>query len=157
MFPLPSGVRFVIYILRSANLPRPTVPRKTTAMNYLQLILTVGGLVVKESSSRSRVTWYKSQSRQLIPEGYTSSIPKALKFLIMYRIVVIDTFLGVGLQKVYCQFRYLLSSFFLLDRFISNFGNLRKKELRKKNEKTKFVCNLLRASNLRCVVHSLIR
>ena len=29
------------------------------------------------------------------------SIPKALKFLIMYRIVVIDTFLGVGLQKVY--------------------------------------------------------
>jgi hypothetical protein len=59
-----------------------------------------------------------------IPEGYTSSIPKALKFLIMYRIVVIDTFLGVGLQKVYCQFRYLLSSFFLLDRFIPNFGNL---------------------------------
>ncbi len=42
----------------------------------------------------------------------------------MYRIVVIDTFLGVGLQKVYCQFRYLLSSFFLLDRFIPNFGNL---------------------------------
>jgi hypothetical protein len=60
----------------------------------------------------------------VIPEGYTSSIPKALKFMIMYRIVVIDTFLGVGLQKVYCQFRYLLSSFFLLDRFIPNFGNL---------------------------------
>ena len=40
------------------------------------------------------------------------------------RIVVIDTFLGVGLQKVYSQFRYLLSSFFLLDRFIPNFGNL---------------------------------
>ena len=43
---------------------------------------------------------------------------------VMYRIVVIDTFLGVGLQKVFCQFRYLLSSFFLLDRFIPNFGNL---------------------------------
>jgi hypothetical protein len=42
----------------------------------------------------------------------------------MYRILVIDTFLGVGLQKVYCQFRYLLSSFFLLDRFLPNFGNL---------------------------------
>ena len=31
---------------------------------------------------------------------------------------------GVGLQKVHCQFRYLLSSFFLLGRFIPNFGNL---------------------------------
>ena len=30
----------------------------------------------------------------------------------------------LGTQKVYCQFRYLLSSFFLLDRFIPNFGNL---------------------------------
>ena len=56
------------------------------------------------------------------------SIPKALKFLIMYRIVVSYRsnryLLGVGLQKVYCQFGFLLSSFFLLDRFIPNFGNL---------------------------------
>ena len=44
--------------------------------------------------------------------------------LIVYRIVVINTFLGAGLQMVYCQFRYLPSSFFLLDRFIPNFGNL---------------------------------
>jgi hypothetical protein len=28
------------------------------------------------------------------------------------------------LSLVYCQFRYLLSSLFLLDRFIRNFGNL---------------------------------
>ena len=64
----------------------------------------------------------------IFPEGYTSSIPKALKFLIVYRIVVSYRsnryLLGVGLQKVYCQFRFLLSSFFLLDRFIPNFGNL---------------------------------
>ncbi len=47
---------------------------------------------------------------------------------VMYRIVVSYCrnryLLGVGLQKVYCQFRFLLSSFFLLDRFIPNFGNL---------------------------------
>ena len=58
-------------------------------------------------------------------QGYPSSIPKDLNlFLIVYRIVLIDTFLGIGLQKVSCQFRYLLSSFFLLDRFIPNFGNI---------------------------------
>jgi hypothetical protein len=47
---------------------------------------------------------------------------------VMYRIVVSYRsnryLLGVGLQKVYCQFGLLLSSFFLLDRFIPNFGNL---------------------------------
>ena len=54
----------------------------------------------------------------------TSSIPKAPNmFMIVYRIVVIDIFLGVGLQNV-CQFHYLPSSFFLLDRFIQNSGNL---------------------------------
>ena len=62
-------------------------------------------------------------------QGYPSSIPKDLNlFLIVYRIVLIDTFLGVGLQKVSFQFRYLLSSFFssffLLGGFIPNFGNL---------------------------------
>ena len=64
---------------------------------------------------------------RIIPEGYTSSIPKALKFLIMSCIVSYRSnryLLGVGLQKVYCQFGLLLSSFFLLDRFIPNFGNL---------------------------------
>ena len=64
MLVLPSGVRFVIYILRLANLPRPTVPRKNTQMNYLLRLSTVGGVVVKESNSRSRVIWFKSQSRQ---------------------------------------------------------------------------------------------
>ena len=65
--------------------------------------------------------------KDLVPEGYTSSIPKALKFLIMSCIVSYRSnryLLGVGLQKVYCQFGLLLSSFFLLDRFIPNFGNL---------------------------------
>ena len=84
-----------------------------------------------ESIEVQKFEYYSSlevRYRPLIPEGYLSSIPKSLKFLIMYRvmyrIVVIDTYLGVGLQRVYCQFRYLLSSFFLLDRFIPNFGNL---------------------------------
>ena len=45
--------------------PRPTVPRKNTQMNYLLRPASVGGVVVKESSSRSRVTWFKSHSRQL--------------------------------------------------------------------------------------------
>ena len=45
--------------------PRPTVPRKNNVMNYLLSFPTVGGVVVKESSSRSQVTWFKSYSRQL--------------------------------------------------------------------------------------------
>ena len=54
-------------------------------------------------------------------QGYPSSIPKDLNlFLIVYRIVLIDTFLGIGLQKVYCQFRYLLSSFFLLFFYLTD-------------------------------------
>ena len=43
---------------------------------------------------------------------------------IVYRVVVIDTFLGVGLQKVCCKSRYLLSYFFPIEQFIPNFGNL---------------------------------
>jgi hypothetical protein len=54
-------------------------------------------------------------------QGYPSSIPKDLNlFLIVYRIVLIDTFLGIGLQKVSCQFRYLLSSFFLLFFYLTD-------------------------------------
>ncbi len=86
---------------------------------FSQFITSLFMNIICELCLQLIVTYYR-----FIPEGYTSSIPKALKFLIMYRIVVIDTFLGVGLQKVYCQFRYLLSSFFLLDQFIPNFGNL---------------------------------
>ncbi len=40
--------------------PRPTVPRKNNVMNYLLTIPTVGGVMVKESSSRSQGTWLKS-------------------------------------------------------------------------------------------------
>jgi hypothetical protein len=63
MLVLPSGVRFVLYILRLANLPRPTVPKRNNSMNYLLMILTIGGVVVIEPSSRSRVTWFKSTNK----------------------------------------------------------------------------------------------
>jgi hypothetical protein len=54
-----------VCVLLSTYYVWPTVPRKNTAMNYLFKISTFGIEVVKESSSRSRVTWFKSQSRNL--------------------------------------------------------------------------------------------
>jgi hypothetical protein len=55
----------LVCVLLSTYYVWPTVSRKNTDMNYLLKFSSVGSEVVKESSSRSRVTWFKSQSRDL--------------------------------------------------------------------------------------------
>jgi hypothetical protein len=54
----------LVCVLLSTYCVRPTVPRKNNTMNHFHVSI-IGGVVVIESSSRSRVTWFKSSSRQL--------------------------------------------------------------------------------------------